>query len=155
PRTFFSRPAELLDRSTHSPATHAFSVGLLPHRTLLLQGGVGIRLQLGQHLPFLSSLLDGPLASPQRHAKELHHLSSGMTLVHGSQHSFSYILQVRSHRRWLLLVFFSVDMLPDGWVSIRCVLCLAGRSGWSCPPHVPCLPFGLFPLPAVRVSRRG
>jgi len=37
---FFSRPTELFDRSTHGPAAHPFTVGLLPQVAVLFQGGI-------------------------------------------------------------------------------------------------------------------
>jgi hypothetical protein len=50
------------------------------------------RNHFGAHMPFFSSLLEVPLESRQRDAKELDNLSPGTALVYGSQHSLAQIL---------------------------------------------------------------
>ena len=77
---------------------------LLPHLAMLLQGGVGIRLQLGKHarlhlcsflrrttrnrfgphMSFLSSLLHISFERGEGNAKHLDNLSPGIIVVHGS-----------------------------------------------------------------------
>jgi hypothetical protein len=43
-RLFLSRPAQSFDRPAHRPAAHALTVRLFPEVTMLLQGGIGMRL---------------------------------------------------------------------------------------------------------------
>src|SRR5262249_24491236 len=94
PTTFFSRPAQPLDRSTHGPPAHTFTMSLLPEVIVVHKSGIVMRMSMGHHaslhlspffrgptrnrfgpyMPFLSSLFQVSLDGRKRHAKELHNL---------------------------------------------------------------------------------